>query len=362
MRILQVTPTFFSDDSVIGGGERYVHNVCSAVAQAARGEPVRCDMLSFSPCRDIVPIGPITDLHLIPGAPGDMLQCAGDALDDLLDVYDVVHVHQCLLPWGIFVAARARIAGKTVLGTDHGGGETALLTAFPRLGNLYDALHAQSNFAASAFLQLSGPVRVILGPVDETLVPLNRGKRERGRIVALGRILPHKGFEHAIEALPEGASLTIMGRPLDGVYLDFLRRRALGKDVRFETGFDDQAVVGLLGSAGLCVHTGTHFRYDGGFVAKPELLALGPIEAMCAGTPAIVSRAGALPELSALPACRAYTDIKELAELLRAHMADELFSMAPEEIREAAITRYGLAQFGAAYMRLIVETRAKATA
>lgn len=358
MRILQVTPTFFSDRSVVGGGERYVSNVCAAVRSASDGSPVRCDMLSFASERALIPIGPGIDLHLIPGIPADLVSFAGDALDDCIGAYDVIHVHQCLLPSGFFVAARARLAGKVVVGTDHGGGETQHLEAFPVLGAMYDAFHAQSEFAASAFTQLRTPVHVIYGPVDETMFPLSCRPREPSLFVTLGRFLPHKGYEHAIRALPEGATLVIVGRPYDDPYFSFLRAQAQGKDVRFETGLDDQAVASLLGRAGACLHTGVHVDYVGHFRSKPELLALAPLEAMCAGTPSVVSSAGALPELARLAGCRSYAEVGELAGLLRAQAAGSLSGIEPEAIRRDAVEKYGLAQFGAAYLRMIAGIRA----
>jgi glycosyltransferase involved in cell wall biosynthesis len=304
-------------------------------------------------------------LHLIPASPHDPLSCAGDILDNLIDHYDVIHVHQCLLPGGIFMAARGRIAGKITIGTDHGGGEFHLIESYPVLGKVFDCFHAQSEFAAAAFRQMRTPIKVILGPVDETLFR-SSGKngnagRDRRHFIALGRILPHKGYEHAIDALPERCALTIVGRRYDEAYFAFLNERAAGKDVRFESDLDDLDLASRLVSAGLYLHTGVHFSYNGGYYAKPELLALAPLEALCAGLPAIVSSAGALPELARTAGCRSYSTTQELSALLQEHVAGKLFPLSPGEIRDDAIEQYGLRQFGLSYLDLIADLRNGAT-
>jgi glycosyltransferase involved in cell wall biosynthesis len=362
LRILQVTPTYFSDASVIGGGERYVHNVCAAVTTAAQRNSARSDMLSLGRERTTIVLTPETDLHLIPCSPDDMLSCSGETLDALIDTYDVVHVHQCLLSWGIFIAARARLAGKIVLGTDHGGGENGLIEAYPLLGGQFDMFHAQAQFATGAFLQMNTPVCVIYGPVDETLFPLQSDTRDHTSIVMLGRVMPHKGYEQAIEALPANARLTIVGHPAEADYLSFLKARALGRQVRFEPELDDAELAQLLGWAGLYLHTGTHHDYAGDFYYKPELLGLAPLEAMSAGTPAIVSTAGALPELGRLVGCRVFHNRLELANMLEAHVAGGLFDATPNEIRAHVVKFYGLKQFGRAYLEMIAELRTKMAA
>ncbi len=353
MRLLQVTPTFFSDASVVGGGERYVGNVCAAALAAADAGELRCDILSFGTERATLPMQPGSDMHIIPGAPADICSFAGEEVDRLIDAYDVIHLHQCLLPFAMFLAARARIAGKVVIGTDHGGGETHHLERYRLLGGLFDAFHAQSEFAATSFSQFSTPVHVIRGPVDDQQFVLSRGPRQSHVFVSVGRFLPHKGYEHAIAALPAGATLVIVGRPHDEDYFQYLRKAAAGRDVRCETSLDDSGVLKALRTAGLYIHSGTHFGFRGEFFAKPELLSLAPLEAMCTGTPAVVSRAGALSELVSLEGCRDFADAGELASLLDAAARGSLFTLTRDEVRAEVVARYGTLQFGRAYLHML---------
>jgi glycosyltransferase involved in cell wall biosynthesis len=228
LHILQVTPAYFAESSIVSGGERYVSNVCAAVATADSAGEMTCDMLSFGARVQSLALGPRSRMVIAAGNPARCVSCAGPALDDILARYEVVHVHQCLTSWGIFVAARARLAGALVLGSDEGGGEAPGLESCPVLTDVFDLFHALSDFAASAFFGLPVPCHVIAGPVDESLFPLEESPRDPAQMLALGRILPHKGFERAIAALPEGARLTIVGRNYDHAYLAFLKDRAQG--------------------------------------------------------------------------------------------------------------------------------------
>ncbi len=352
MRILHITPTFFSEQSIVGGGERYVDNVCSAIL-AVSGNEVQCDILSFGSHATRIARRDFSNLIVHQGHPDNILSCAGTELDTILAGYDVVNIHQCLTKFGVFMGARARALGACVIGTDHGGGEIPQLEAYPAIANIYHAFHAQSEFARAAFRQLKPASHVILGPVDETLFSCNTDRHDLREIVTLGRILPHKGYEHAIAALPEGARLTIIGRNYDSHYYEFLQNAAKGKEVIFSMALGDSDMMKTMRQAGLLLHTGVHIGYQSQYYAKPELLSLAPLEAMCSGTPAIVSRAGALPELANVKGCRSYETTAELRELLKCHMAGELFLSSPVEIRGSAIERYGLQQFGRAYLSLV---------
>jgi glycosyltransferase involved in cell wall biosynthesis len=353
MRILQVTPCYFADSSVIGGGERGVNYLCRTVGAVSRVGEVRCDMLSFAQERAVRSISPGTDLHILPGLPDEPASFATPAFHALIAQYDVIHVHQCLSQFGLFVAARARLAGKRVIGSDHGGGEWGDLEAYPVIGDLFDVFHAQSDFACHAFTFFNRPVAVIKGPMDETAFPLGTLRRDPKLIVALGRILTHKGFEHIIEALPASCTLVIVGRPYDGGYLDYLRGRVGTSRVTFETDLDDAALLRLLQSAGLHVHASHHVNHLGQFALKPELLGLAPLECMATGLPAVTSRAGSLGEFEALVGCRTYGTQRELNDLLRAHADGRLFDCSPDSIRQDVVATYGLRAFGTQYLALL---------
>jgi glycosyltransferase involved in cell wall biosynthesis len=172
-------------------------------------------------------------------------------------------------------------------------------------------------------------------------------------VLALGRIIPHKGFERTIRALPRGLSLDIVGQAYDAAYFAFLRQCAEGRDVRFHTDLDDAAVREHMARAGLFVHASTHVDYLGRFSHKPELLGLAPLEALSCGLVTLVSDAGSLAELGRLPGCFVFRSDAELAELLRLASARRLAGSDPEAMHAAVERGYGLRRVGIELLKLM---------
>jgi glycosyltransferase involved in cell wall biosynthesis len=349
--VVHVSPTFYSADSVVGGGEKYVDYMIRALDAAARAvsRELSSSMLAVGsePAVHILPGG--TRLVLVEGSPWDPRSLDASALRARLEPPDVVVVHQCLSAFGLFVASHAKALGKTVVGMDHGGGEHPLAQHTPEIGRVFDLFVAQSRFAAASFHDLDGPVEVVPGPVDTTVYTPDRAKtREPDLVIALGRALPHKGFDTVIDALPAGLRLAILGTPSDASYWDYLQERAAAArgEVRFLTNLSDEQVKDLLQRAGLMVHASTHLDYRGHYYPKPELLGLAPLEAMACGTPALVSSAGALVELHELDGCRGFMLGAELDALLVEHTRGALTWPDQDAIHDSVATRYGTDVFG----------------
>jgi glycosyltransferase involved in cell wall biosynthesis len=354
MRILQITPTSFSTASVIGGGERYVDNVAAAARAAGFQNEAEFSVLSVGGENRMSLGSDGSIVHIVRGNPEELNSVDGVEFRRVVDSADCVHVHQCLTRFGLFAAAQAAALGKHVLGTDHGGGEDRLVVRHLAFAELFDAFHAQSEFAALAFVNLRPPTRVIKGPVNDRLFPFSMAPRDPRLVIALGRILPHKGYETIIDALPKALRLVVVGRLYDAGYAQFLRARAAGKDIVFSSDLGDEQLVDLLQRASICVHASTHFTADGSFVHKPELLALAPLEALCTGCPALVSTAGSLRELGDLAGCKVFSDADELRDLLLDHAAGKLFANVDHRLIAGMVReRYGLEQFGNAYARVI---------
>jgi hypothetical protein len=110
--------------------------------------------------------------------------------------------------------------------------------------------------------------------------------------------------------------------------------------------------------AGLYVHAGTHLDYRGRSYLKPELLGLAPLEFLCTGGRALVSRAGALRELGRLVGCTTFADAQDLRRLLDQYLSGQLETCAAAAVRNDVVGRYGLRQFGRRYLRLVEELNA----
>lgn len=102
-----------------------------------------------------------------------------------------------------------------------------------------------------------------------------------GGICALGRVLPHKGLEVTIEALPAGMHLSIVGpSTLDPAYTGFLRQRAAGRLVDFMGRVDDRTRLEILARSRVLVASSCTTLHTGQVLEQAELLGLVIFEAL----------------------------------------------------------------------------------
>lgn len=356
LRALHISPTHYSNTSVIGGGEKYVIYICRAMKISATSREMNCDVsvLAFGEKPGVYPLGPDMSCEVIHGRPWDPHSININELSAKVNPVDVVFVHQCLTPFGLFVAAHAKLLRKYVVGIDSGGGEHPLAAHTPEIGRIFDIFHAYSKFGGNSFEDIEGRVEVIPGPVDTVYYrPDATRSRDPNLVVAIGRVLPHKGFDRIIRALPRGLRLVICGTGYDKSYLEYLEQLATGAAVEIKQHLTDEEVLVLLQTAGLFVQASTHVDYRGTYYSKPELLGLAPLEALSAGTPTLVSSAGALPELTVIKGCKLFSDDDELRELLSLYSDSSISFPSSDEIHRDVEQKYGLAVFGDKLMNVI---------
>src|SRR5690606_33427907 len=111
-----------------------------------------------------------------------------------------------------------------------------------------------------------------------------------------GRLVRHKGVEHAIAAVGSDIPLVIAGRPYDPPYVDMLRGM-VSANVEFRHDVDDDGLITLFGSSVATVVPSVYETWGGGTTRVPELFGLVALESMACGTPVIVSKVASLPEL-----------------------------------------------------------------
>jgi glycosyltransferase involved in cell wall biosynthesis len=178
--------------------------------------------------------------------------------------------------------------------TDHGG-------KFSHLGvdlgsmDLADRIVAYSDFGASQY-ETRTPVEIIKGGVDSDVFRPAERPIVRDRVLYVGRLLPHKGVDQLIEALPPELPLTVCGQPYHAEYFELLQRLSEGKQVEFVTDADDETIVELYRRSWVNVLPSVYHDCYGGTHDVPELMGFTLLEAMACGTPAICSRVGAMPE------------------------------------------------------------------
>ena len=138
------------------------------------------------------------------------------------------------------------------------------------------------------------PARIEVVPlgVDEVFAPPALS-RVPGRIVAMASAdMPMKGVATLLEAFAKlrterDVELVLVSRPKPGGQTErIIDRLAITDSVRFASGLSDAELAAVVGSAEIaCVPS----LYEG--------FSLPTLEAMACGTPLVVSRAGAIPEV-----------------------------------------------------------------
>ncbi|ACS86459.1 glycosyltransferase family 4 protein [Musicola paradisiaca] len=302
IKICHLTPTYFSQNSIIGGGERYVYNLVKAINLAAKNDnlPISQSVLSVSDKPELFEYEDVT-VRLSPNIStlqGNMNVIPDFLWDDLVG-FDFVHIHQSLTTFGEYAAAVTSSLNIPFVSTDLGGGASSLML-FGRGLELSCGVLSISEYAKSLIhSSYSGLHDVVIGPVDtEFFSPSEKIKNNSIQYgICVSRILPHKGIDRIISALPDNMLLKVVGRVYDENYFQLLKQLAQGKNVEFIHDADDSKLLELYRNAGVFLQGSTHQDIYGNVIQKPELMGLTTLEAMSCGLPAIVSNAGSLPEL-----------------------------------------------------------------
>jgi glycosyltransferase involved in cell wall biosynthesis len=358
MRILQISPTVFHESSVIGGGERYIEYLDQALKAGAHSLGIQIQTASFQQLRNTSIPNAQTKREDLSGRD----PWAPNSYDpiEVLEVFknwDVVIVHQSLTNFGLFMASLARLSGLTVIGIDHGGGKSRILDSSPESITNYDFLIAQSEFAKKTLAGLDVDIEVILGPIPQPrLFKISADTDSLDpyfpQAISIGRVLPHKGFETVINALPIDMSYKVFGKIYDRDYAHHLTRLAkrAGKAFEIFENMSDEDLARETMKSHVYIQPSSYFDYRGNFYSKPELLGLAPLEAISSGIKTLVSNAGALPELVKFKNCEVYTSFEHLRGLLQ--KSD--FSRVPaSEAIDSVQGEYGIKQFGTRVLELI---------
>lgn len=289
MRVVHVSPTYFSPESVIGGGERFAEELAYAMSRrvdvklVSFGKKAKRERVSGTFER--VRLHSLTRSLMTPFSPLLFRELRGG---------DVIHCHQYYVLPTFMAAWWGHRTRRKVFVSDLGGG--GWTPAYQIDQSRWITAHLPISRYATRWLHGSnGSYRVIYGGVDLDRYRMRPEVAHDGSVVFLGRILPHKGLHFLVQGLPEGTQLHIVGTPGDERYLAQLRALGSGKRVKFHLGLGDDAVVALLQRAMALVHP-TPVDADGS-AGWRELFGLAIVEAMACGCPVIASAAASLSEI-----------------------------------------------------------------
>ncbi len=294
MKVVQVSPAFFGADGVVGGGERYPLELAKALAALT---PTTLVSFARRPRRfrdgdlDVQLYRP---WRYVRGKQTNPLSLAW--LPAVLGA-QVVHAHQYRTAAANLAIGAGRLLGKRVYVTDEGGGGHHWGNRL-RLGGWVDAHLAISAFAATTLPEVGREKRVIYGGVDiDRYVPA--AATVKNRVLAVGRILPHKGFDVLLRAAQPHWDVHIVGTVYHTGYFTHLQRLAdeRGLTVTFHTSADDNALLALYQSAAVAATPSVYTDMYGKEQPYTELLGLTTLEAMACAVPVVASHAGSLPEI-----------------------------------------------------------------
>lgn len=292
-RVAVVYPVAFGPEGIFGGGERYALELARALSRTV---PTR--LVTFGDRRrrervedlEIETFRPLTLLH---GARTNPLSFR--FLATLLRA-DVVHC----VAWNTVVTDLAvlcgRLLGKKVYVTDVGGGAFLTLNRWLPLARLVHGFLIIAEAGTAQFEPFRDRLRIIYAGIDTARYRPDP-EASRSGVLFVGRLLPHKGIDTLVRALPPGVRLRIVGRPYHAEYFALLEELAEGKEVELVTDASDEDVERFYQEAAVAVLPSVEHTVYGDFAPLPELLGFTAMEAMASATPVICTRVGGLPEL-----------------------------------------------------------------
>jgi glycosyltransferase involved in cell wall biosynthesis len=299
MRVVHISPTYFTDASVIGGGERYVSELSLWMSRQTD-----TTLVSFSSERRSYKQGDLKveiypAKHFIRG--NKVNPFALGYLRSILqsDVVHVHHINTVISDLSCLLAAGLR---KRIFVTDYGGGGSVVLNRYLPVFRFYTRALAYSEFGRQALVP---PLRqkslTIKGGIDvDRFRPGEESQQREKTILFVGRILPHKGINYLVDGFrilgDPAYRLKIIGRVYDEEFYKYLRQLASGLAVEFIHDADDHRLLREYQTAKVTVLPSVHRPYNGGYSAVPELMGFTLLESQACGTPAICTDAGAMKE------------------------------------------------------------------
>lgn len=298
MKVVHITPTYFDNSSIIGGGERYPTELASWMAKV-----IDTTLVSFASERKSYSIGRLKvevypGKHFIHGNKVNPLNFG--YLDSILRA-DIVHTHNINTVVSDLGCLTGFLLGKRVFVTDYGGGGSLVLNQKLPVFSCYRQAIAYSRFGLNCIpAELQKKSVLIKGGIDTEKFCPNPSLEKQNKLLYVGRILPHKGINYLIDAfrllnLPD-YQLTIVGRIYSKEFYQDLKQMAEGLAVEFVHNADEPRLLYEYRTAKVTILPSVHTTCYGDYTPVPELMGFTLLESQACGTPAICTDAGAMHE------------------------------------------------------------------
>jgi glycosyltransferase involved in cell wall biosynthesis len=145
--------------------------------------------------------------------------------------------------------------------------------------------------------QGAGWAQVVFGGVDSARFSPGPHPATGGIVLFVGRILPHKGINDLVDAIDGDMTAEIIGPAPDARYFDELQKRAQGKQIRFRSDCDDDALLEAYRRASCVVLPSVYRDMYNNETRVPELLGQTLLEGMACGVATVCTDVASLPEV-----------------------------------------------------------------
>ncbi len=294
-RVVHITPALFGDGGVFGGAERYSLELARHMAAA-----VPTTLVSFGdePRRFTTPEGlKVQVLGPAWRVRGQRFNPFHHGLIRTVAGADVVHCHQPHTFAAEVCGLLARLTGRQVFASDLGGGGWGFSTRLNTDGWFHGHLHISAYSRKAAGHDQRRGAEIIYGGVDTTLFSPDPHVARESLVVFVGRLMPHKGVNDLVEALPDRMSLELIGRPYSPRFTNDLKRIAASKRITLRHDCTDAEIVRAYRRAACVVLPSVYRDCYGNESKVPELLGQTLLEGMACGTPAICTAVASMPEV-----------------------------------------------------------------
>ena len=294
LNVVHLVPATFGPDGVIGGAERYAFELARHMADATK-----TTLLAFGEQAREEKVGRLTikTMPIIWNVRGQKSNPWSFRLVPELLRADIVHCHQQHILASSISALICRLSRRRVFVSDLGGGGWDV-SSFFSTDRWYDAHLHISQYSREVFGHSGKPwAKVIYGGVDSEKFSPDAAVQRTGSVLFVGRLLPHKGVDDLVSAVPADMPLEIIGQPYDERFLADLKQLAVGKQVTFRHRCTDEELVLAYRRALCVVLPSVHKNRYGVETRVPELLGQTLLEGMACGVPVVCTDVASMPEI-----------------------------------------------------------------